>query len=127
MKGKQRRLSLLKKAGFFACLLYMNSVFCASIPLNGPANPVPPFANEKPTVLGSGLDAIVGRRLLLLMTAAGAGLFILSLPVSIAKQEVGSAARALMVVPAKATFIRCLGCRLNMAAEDKQVYPPAGV
>ncbi|GEM_PF-6846448 len=126
MKGKLRRISSLKTIGFFACLLYMNSVFCASIPLNGPANVVPPFANEKPTVLESGLDAIVGRPLLLLMTAAGTGLFILSLPVSIARQAVGGAAQALIEVPAKATFTRCLGCRLNMAVEDKQIYPAVG-
>ncbi|MBI5448337.1 MAG: hypothetical protein HY939_06410 [Gammaproteobacteria bacterium] len=111
------------------CLFYTSSVCCAStpppvsIPLNGSPSIEVPFANEKPGPVSMGLDAVLGRPLLLVTTLLGVGLFTLSLPFSLVKHEVGSAAKGFIWVPAQATFTRCLGCSLNMAAYDRRTYP----
>jgi hypothetical protein len=40
----------------------------------------------------------------------GAGVFVVSLPFTVLGGGVGDAGRALVVDPAKAAFVRCLGC-----------------
>ena len=126
MKFRERRFPRLVIGSSIACLLYTSSAFCASIPLNGPENIIPPFANEKPTVLDMALDAVIGRPLLLATTTVGAAMFVVSLPFSIATHQVGDAAYAFVAEPAKATFNRCLGCHFNMASGDVMTYPSVG-
>lgn len=56
------------------------------------------------------LDVIVARPLGVVVTGIGAVLFAVSLPFSALGGNVGEAADALVVKPAKETFTRCLGC-----------------
>lgn len=104
-------------------LLYTTSAFSASIPLNGPDYVEVPFADDKPGPVSMTLDAVIGRPLLVLTTVMGAALFVVSLPFSIPTNNVKPAANAFMWQPIKATFARCLGCTLNMAAYDRKPYP----
>lgn len=55
-------------------------------------------------------DALIARPGLLLLTVAGTGIFVLTLPFSALGGNTGEAAQKLVVGPAKSTFLRCLGC-----------------
>lgn len=65
---------------------------------------------EKPTALAMVGDLIIARPAGLLITAVGATAFVVSLPFSAVGGNVGEAANQLVVGPARATFVRCLGC-----------------
>jgi len=56
-------------------------------------------------------DLIVARPIGAAMTAAGAAVFVLSLPFTVLAGNVSESAEALVLGPAEATFMRCLGCR----------------
>lgn len=56
------------------------------------------------------MDAVIARPVLLVGTAVGAGLFVVSAPFSLAGGNVGTAWDTLVGVPAGHTFSRCLGC-----------------
>ena len=58
-------------------------------------------------------DAVVARPLGLVLTAVGAATFVVSLPFSALGGNVAEAADLLVVKPARATFVRCLGCRTS--------------
>ena len=67
-------------------------------------------------------DAAIGRPLGLVVTTVGVAAFLVSLPFSALGGNVTEAADALVVEPAKATFVRCLGCRTTgrlKAPEDE--------
>jgi len=56
-------------------------------------------------------DAVIARPLLLVATVLGTGLYVVSLPFSLAGGNAADAGQALVLEPAKNTFVRCLGCR----------------
>ncbi len=66
--------------------------------------------SDSPSSLAIVGDALVARPLLLVGTALGAGIFVVSLPFSALGGNVGESADLLVVGPAKSTFTRCLGC-----------------
>jgi len=55
-------------------------------------------------------DLLIARPLLVVATVVGAGVFVVSLPFTALGGGVGDAGQALVVAPAKAAFVRCLGC-----------------
>jgi hypothetical protein len=55
-------------------------------------------------------DLLIARPLLVVATVIGAGVFVVSLPFTALGGGVGDAGQALVVEPAKAAFVRCLGC-----------------
>jgi len=65
---------------------------------------------EEPTALAMVGDLVVARPLLIAITAAGAALYLVSLPLSLAGGNAKAAGNTLVVGPAKAAFVRCLGC-----------------
>lgn len=73
----------------------------------------PAFAGpeDEPGAGAMAADAVVARPLGLLATIAGSAAFVVSLPFSALGGNVPEAADALVIGPAKATFVRCLGCR----------------
>lgn len=56
-------------------------------------------------------DALIGRPFLFAATVLGTGLYVVSLPFSLAGGNAMQAGKVLVVEPAKNTFVRCLGCR----------------
>jgi hypothetical protein len=75
----------------------------------------PWFANaqtveENPSAMAMGFDLLVARPLGLVLTAAGAAVFVVSLPFTAAGGAMDEAAETLVAGPAEATFVRCLGC-----------------
>lgn len=65
---------------------------------------------EEPSALAMAGDAIVARPLGVVFTVVGAALFVVTLPFSALGGNVGEAGKELVVGPAEATFVRCLGC-----------------
>lgn len=56
-------------------------------------------------------DFFVARPIGLVLTAGGAGLWLISLPFTLLAGNAGEAADTLILGPGEQTFMRCLGCR----------------
>ena len=65
---------------------------------------------EEPSAFAMTGDLVVLRPALVVVTLVGSAVFLVSLPFSAAGGNVREAADTLVVGPAKATFVRCLGC-----------------
>jgi hypothetical protein len=65
---------------------------------------------ERPTAMAMTGDLLIARPALLAMTVVGAAVFVVSSPFSALGGNIGEAADTLVVGPAQATFLRCLGC-----------------
>ncbi len=65
---------------------------------------------EEPSALAMTGDLLIARPLLLATTVVGSALYVVSLPFSLAGGNSMDAAETLVIGPAKATFVRCLGC-----------------
>lgn len=67
-------------------------------------------SDEDPSALAMIGDAVVARPLGIVFTAVGAVFYVVTLPFSLAGGNAKAAGRELVVGPAEATFVRCLGC-----------------
>ena len=65
---------------------------------------------EKPSALAMSGDLIVARPVLLVITAIGTAVFLISLPFSLLGGNAGEAGKTLVLGPGESTFVRCLGC-----------------
>jgi len=66
-----------------------------------------------PSGIDMAADLIIGRPVLLATTIVGSAIWLVALPFSALGGNVGESADALVIGPAKATFVRCLGCSSN--------------
>jgi len=73
---------------------------------------------EKPGALAMTGDLVIARPLLLVTTVVGTAAYIVSLPFSLAGGNAKEAGETLVVGPAKATFMRCLGCKQSGYKKD---------
>ena len=69
--------------------------------------------NETPSALAMAGDALFARPALLATTIVGGAIYLVSLPFSALGGNAAEAGEVLVVGPAKATFVRCLGCTSN--------------
>ncbi len=65
---------------------------------------------EDPSMLAMTTDLLLVRPVMLVTTALGSAVWLVSSPFSLAGGNAMQAADTLVVGPAKATFVRCLGC-----------------
>ncbi|MCK0163559.1 MULTISPECIES: hypothetical protein [unclassified Marinobacter] len=93
-----RTISRTLMATLAACLLAFSSV--------GHARAI----DESPSALAMAGDAVFVRPVLLATTVVGAAVYLVSLPFSLLGGNAAEAGETLVVGPAKATFVRCLGC-----------------
>lgn len=70
----------------------------------------PRYTIQNPPAYAMIGDLLIARPLLVVATVVGAGVFVVSLPFTALGGGVGDAGQALVVDPAKAAFVRCLGC-----------------
>ncbi|WP_462380742.1 multidrug transporter [Pseudomonas sp. Marseille-QA0892] len=70
----------------------------------------PIYEVEAPPAFAMAGDLLIARPLLIGATVIGAGLFVVSLPFTAAGGGIKETGQALVVDPAKAAFVRCLGC-----------------
>lgn len=85
-------------------------VFSMALVLIAPQISVAETVQENPTALAMTGDLIVARPLLLVMTVVGTVAYVISLPFTLAGGNAGQAGETLVLGPAEATFVRCLGC-----------------
>ena len=93
-----RKISRTLMATVAACLLAFSSL--------GHARAI----DESPSALAMTTDAVLLRPVLLATTIVGSAVYLVSLPFSALGGNAGEAGEVLVVGPAKATFVRCLGC-----------------
>ncbi|MGO1232721.1 MAG: hypothetical protein ACTMHG_03270 [Marinobacter sp.] len=93
-----RKISHTLIATVAACLLAFSSV--------GHAQAV----DESPSALAMTTDALLLRPLLLATTIVGSAVYVVSVPFAALGGNATEAGRVLVADPAKATFVRCLGC-----------------
>lgn len=70
----------------------------------------PRYTIQNPPAFAMLADLLIARPLLVGATVIGAGAFVLSLPFTALGGGIGDAGQALVVDPARAAFVRCLGC-----------------
>lgn len=68
---------------------------------------------EDPSALAMVGDALIARPLGAIFTAVGTAVFLVTLPFTAAGGNVKQAGKELVVGPAEATFVRCLGCSVS--------------
>ncbi len=73
---------------------------------------------DEPTASEMTADLLVARPGGIIVTTLGAAAFLVSLPFTAAGGNVGKAAEQLVVKPARATFVRCLGCTSSGRYQD---------
>lgn len=66
---------------------------------------------EKPSGAAMAADAVLVRPTLFAATILGSGLWLVSLPFSMAGGNAKEAGNTLVAKPFKGTFVRCLGCK----------------
>ncbi|KMQ76785.1 hypothetical protein [Marinobacter subterrani] len=93
-----RKISRTLVATVAACLLAFSSI--------GHARAV----DEKPSALAMTGDALFVRPALLATTIVGSAVYLVSLPFSLLGGNADEAGEVLVMGPARATFVRCLGC-----------------
>lgn len=67
--------------------------------------------DESPNEFAMVGDLLVARPIGVVMTVGGVAAWVVSLPFTLLAGHAGEAAETLMLGPAEATFMRCLGCR----------------
>lgn len=87
-------------------MLIIFAVMALLLPTSGYSATV----EENPSAMAMAGDAIFVRPVLLGMTIVGAAIYVVSLPFSALGGNMDEAGQTLVVGPAKATFVRCLGC-----------------
>lgn len=70
----------------------------------------PVYSIQNPPAFAMIGDLLIARPLLIGATIIGTGLFVIALPFTAMGGGIGRTGKALVVDPAKAAFVRCLGC-----------------
>ncbi len=97
------------RSKFVRIFFAMVATLALTLPAIGSANTV----EETPSALAMTGDAIIARPALLAMTIVGSAVYLVSLPFSALGGNAAEAADVLVIGPAKATFVRCLGCTMS--------------
>jgi len=66
-----------------------------------------------PSGIDMAADLLIGRPVLLATTIVGSAIWLVALPFSALGGNVEETTQTLVVGPARATFVRCLGCSAN--------------
>ena len=81
-----------------------------SVLLSMPAAWAQGSIDEDPNAFAMAGDLLVARPLGLVMTVAGAAVFVVALPFTLLSGSVSESAEKLVLGPGESTFVRCLGC-----------------
>ncbi len=111
MKGLFKRVLVFSFANLFAmCTLYTPALAQSYSQSQLDYRALVQQEVEEPDVVTMSEDIVIARPLGIMATAAGAGLFLISLPFSILGGNVKQTAHTLVGKPAKETFVRPVGC-----------------
>lgn len=93
---------------FRATILVLSAVFAFSLPPQVQAEPI--NVGDEPSALAMFGDALFVRPIMAAGTVVGTALFTVMLPFTALGGDMDDAAEVLVKVPARTTFLRCLGC-----------------
>ena len=79
--------------------------------------------DENPSALAMTTDALLVRPVLLATTIVGSAVYLVSLPFSLLGGNTAEAGEVLVAGPARATFMRCLGCTRSGQKNDTIEQP----
>ncbi len=91
---------------FKQSLMLLASLIMFALPMQSQAEEI----YEAPSAIAMALDGLIVRPITLVATVLGTGIWVLTLPFSLLGGNAMDAADSLIMTPARATFIRCLGC-----------------
>ena len=83
------------------------TIICAGFITAAGTTPMQAYTESDTTAVAA--DAVIARPLCFAATVLGGAIFVISLPVAATSRSIDSAAQALVVKPARATFVRPLG------------------
>ena len=87
-------------------MMILAAMLMFALPMHAQAQEI----DETPSAAAMAFDGLIVRPLTLVATAVGTVIWVFTLPFSLLGGNAGDAAEVLVLTPAKATFIRCLGC-----------------
>ena len=87
-------------------LMILASLFMLTLPMQSQAEEI----YEAPSAVAMALDGLIVRPITLVATVIGSLIWTVTLPFSLLGGNAMEAADSLIMVPARATFVRCLGC-----------------
>jgi hypothetical protein len=90
-------------------MMILTAVCMFALPMHAQAQEI----DETPSAAAMAFDGLIVRPLTLVATAVGTVIWVATLPFSLLGGNAGDAADVLVLTPAKATFVRCLGCSSN--------------
>jgi hypothetical protein len=93
-------------ASFKKTFIVLMTVVLVALPLHSQAQEI----DETPSAAAMVFDGLIVRPITLVATVIGAAIWTITLPFSLLGGNAGDAADTLVLAPAEATFIRCLGC-----------------
>lgn len=94
------------------------TVFSLALVLLVPQVAYSQTVDEDPSAVAMASDLVLARPLLLGATIIGSVVYVVSLPFSLAGGNAKAAGKTLVVGPAEATFVRCLGCTRSGYKKD---------
>lgn len=88
-------------------ILVLSAMFMFALPTHAAE------IKETPSAAAMVFDGIIVRPITLVATVVGTALWVVTLPFSLLGGNAGDAGETLVLEPAAATFLRCLGCTNN--------------
>jgi hypothetical protein len=88
-------------------LMILTAMFMFALPMHSQAQEI----DQTPSAAAMAFDGLIVRPLTLVATAIGTVIWVATLPFSLLGGNAGEAADVLVLTPARATFVRCLGCK----------------
>src|SRR5690554_4152520 len=92
-------------------MLILSLALTLSVPQVMASNSNNIVVEEKPSELAMAADLVLVRPTLFVASILGSGLWLVSLPFSLAGGNAMQAGETLVAKPIKGTFVRCLGCK----------------
>ena len=86
--------------------IILSAIIMFALPIHSQAAEI----DETPSAAAMAFDGLLIRPLTLVATAVGTVIWVATLPFSLLGGNAGEAADVLVLEPAAATFLRCLGC-----------------
>jgi len=87
-------------------LIILTTMAMFTLPMHAQAQQI----EETPSAMEMAFDGLIVRPITLVATILGSAIWVATLPFSLLGGNAGDAADVLVIAPAEATFLRCLGC-----------------
>lgn len=90
-------------------VIVLTALCMFSLPMHAQAQEI----DETPSAMEMAFDGLIIRPITLVATVLGSAIWVATLPFSLLGGNAGEAADVLVIGPAEATFLRCLGCKTS--------------